>query len=149
MNDPVFQLTDTVRQTAFEVHRYFGPGHLEKVYENALANRLRKLHLDVKQQHPLTVRDEDGTIVGDYFADLLVDNCLILELKAARELADEHVAQMLGYLRAARIEHGALLNFRAARFQIRKLGMKDAASSGSSDGGVRAFLAAAFACIGL
>jgi GxxExxY protein len=149
MKDPVFQLTDTVRQTAFEVHRYFGPGHLEKVYENALVNRLRKLGLDVKQQHPLTVRDEDGTIVGDYFADLLVDNCLILELKAARELADEHVAQMLGYLRAARIEHGALLNFGAARFQIRKLGMKDAASSGSSDGGVRAFLAAALACIGL
>jgi GxxExxY protein len=149
MKDPVFQLTDTVRQTAFEVHRYFGPGHLEKVYENALVNRLRKLGLDVKQQHPLTVRDEDGTVVGDYSADLLVDNCLILELKAARELADEHIAQMLGYLRAARIEHGALLNFGAARFQIRKLGMKDAASSGSSDGGVRAFLPAALGCIGL
>ncbi len=149
MKDPVFQLPDTVRQTAFEVHRYFGPGHLEKVYENALAHRLRKLGLDVKQQHPLKVRDEDGTVVGDYNADILVNDCLILELKADRDFADEHIAQILGYLRAARIGHGALLNFGAAKFQIRKLGMKDAASSGSSGGGVRAFLAAAFACFGL
>lgn len=149
MKDPVFQLTDTVRQTAFEVHRYFGPGHLEKVYENALANRLRKLGLDVKQQHPLTVRDEDGTVVGDYHSDLLVNDCLILELKAAREFADEHVAQILGYLRAARIEHGALLNFGAAKFQIRKLGMRDSASSGNAGGSVRSFLIGVLACLGL
>lgn len=134
MKDPVFQLTDTVRQTAFEVHHYFGPGHLEKVYENALAHRLRRLGLDVKQQHPLTVRDEDGTVVGDYYADILVNDCLILELKAAHDFADEHIAQILGYLRAARIEHGALLNFGAAKFQIRKLAMRDAAAS-QSDGG--------------
>lgn len=148
MKDPVFQLTDTVRQTAFDVHRFFGPGHLEKVYENALAHRLRKLGLDVKQQHPLTVRDEDGTIVGDYHADILVNNCLILELKAARDLADEHIAQILGYLRAARIGHGALLNFGAAKFQIRKLGMKDTPSPPSSAGRVRNFLTTVLACFG-
>ena len=149
MKDPVFQLTDTVRQTAFEVHRYFGPGHLEKVYENALANRLRKLGLDVKQQHPLTVRDEDGTVVGDYYADILVNDCLILELKAARDFADEHIAQILGYLRAARIEHGALLNFGAAKFQIRKLGMRDVDSSGSLTGKLQSFLFSALSCFGL
>ena len=125
MKDPVFLLTDTIRQTAFEIHRYFGPGHLEKVYANSLANRLRKLGLNVKQQHSLTVRDEDGTIVGDYCADMLVEDCLVLELKATRDTTDEHVAQVLGYLRAARVEHGALLNFGAKHFQIRKLAMRE------------------------
>jgi GxxExxY protein len=78
------------------------------MYENALAHRLRKLGVDVKQQHPLTVRDEDGTVVGEYFADWLVEDCLIVELKAAKSVADEHVAQVLGYLRASRMEHGQL-----------------------------------------
>jgi GxxExxY protein len=125
MKDREFQLTDMVRQTAYEVHRFFGPGHLEKVYENALAHRLRKQGLNLKQQHPITVRDEDGTVVGEYFADLFVEDALILELKAAREIANEHVAQLLGYLRASRIAHGALLNFGAQKFQIRKLGMRN------------------------
>lgn len=149
MKDPVFQLTDTVRQTAFEVHRYFGPGHLEKVYENALANRLRKLGLEVKQQHPITVRDEDGTVVGDDYADILVNDCLILELKAARDFADEHIAQILGYLRAARIEHGALLNFGAAKFQIRKLAMRSGASPESAGGSDRNVLSTLLALLGL
>lgn len=116
----IMALCDTVRETAFAIHRYHKHGHLEKVYENALAHRLRKLGLDVKQQHPLTVYDEDGTVIGDYFADLYVDNRLIIELKAAKGLADEHIAQMLGYLRASRIEHGLLMNFGAAKFEIRK-----------------------------
>ena len=67
--------------------------------------------LEVKQQWPLKVYDEDGTLIGDYNADLFVDNRLIIELKAAKALADEHVAQILGYLRASRIEHGLLINF--------------------------------------
>jgi hypothetical protein len=73
-----------------------------------------------KQQHPLTVYDEDGTIIGEYFADLYVQSSLIIELKAAKGLADEHVAQILGYLRASRIEHGLLMNFGAHKFEIRK-----------------------------
>jgi GxxExxY protein len=90
---------------------YHGNGHLEKVYENALAHRLRKAGLDVKQQHPMSVYDEDGTVVGEYFGDLLVDNQLIAELKSARTIADEHISQTLGYLKASRIEHGLLINF--------------------------------------
>src|SRR6476619_5822670 len=101
-------LSDHVRQTAYGIHVYHGNGHLEKVYENALAHRLRKAGIDVKQQHPLPVFDEDGTLIGDYFGDLLVDNRLVVELKAAKALADEHVAQTLGYLKSARIEHGLL-----------------------------------------
>ena len=86
-------LCDIVRQTAYDIHVYHSNGHLEKVYENALANRLRKAGFDVKQQHPLKVHDEDGTIIGEYFADLLIDGRLIVEVLAAKTIADEHVAQ--------------------------------------------------------
>jgi len=119
----IMELSDVVRETAFAIHRYHRHGHLEKVYENALAHRLRKLGLDVKQQHALQVYDEDGTLIGDYNADLFVDNRLIIELKAAKALADEHTAQLLGYLRASRIEHGLLLNFGAPKFEIRKFAL--------------------------
>ena len=114
------ELCDVVRETSYAIHVYHGHGHLEKVYENALAHRLRKLGLDVKQQHPLKVYDEDGTVIGDYNADLVVEDSLIVELKAARALADEHTAQLLGYLKSARIEHGLLINFGSYKFQIRK-----------------------------
>jgi GxxExxY protein len=116
----IMQLSDTIRQTAYDIHIYHGHGHLEKVYENALAHRLRKLGCEVKQQFPVAVYDEDGTIIGDYNSDLLVDNRLIVELKAARTLADEHTAQVLGYLKSARIEHGLLINFGSAKFEIKK-----------------------------
>ena len=67
-------LYDVIRQTACEIHVYHGSGHLEKVYENALVHRLRKLGLAVAQQYPITVYDEDGTEIGDYVADLLVES---------------------------------------------------------------------------
>jgi GxxExxY protein len=121
-----------VRETAFAIHCYHKQGHLEKVYENALAHRLRKQGLDVKQQHPLAVFDEDGTLIGEYFADLFVDNRLIVEIKAAKSLADEHTAQVLGYLRASRIEHGLLLNFGAPKFEIKKYALTAPEKSGSS-----------------
>ncbi len=71
----------------------------------------------------MTVFDEDGTVIGEYFADIVVNNQLIIELKATKAIADEHIAQLLGYLRSARIEHGAVTNFGASKFQIRKLAM--------------------------
>ncbi len=119
------ELCDVVRQTAYQVHLYHGHGHLEKIYENALAHRLRKLGLDVQQQHPLKVYDEDGTLLGEYYADLLVDGRLIVELKAVREIVDEHVAQILGYLKSARQEHGLLINFGSHKFQIKKYILND------------------------
>ena len=114
------ELCDLVRQTSFDIHVYHGHGHLEKVYENALAHRLRKAGLDVKQQPPLQVFDEDGTLIGDYYADLLVDAWLIVELKTAKALADEHVAQVLGYLKSASLEHALLINFGSYKFELRK-----------------------------
>lgn len=125
MKDRPFQLTDIVRETSFAIHCYLGCGHLEKVYENALVHRLGKLGLLVEQQKALTVYDEDGTIIGEYFADLVVEDQLIVEVKAAKSISKEHIAQILGYLRSARMEHGALVNFGASRLQIRKLAMSE------------------------
>ena len=117
------QLADFVRQTAYQVHEYHGHGHLEKVYENALSNRLRKAGLLVAQQHPLIVYDEDRTIIGEYDADLLVENSLIVELKTAKALAPEHEAQVIGYLKSSRLEHALLINFGSYKFQIRKFAL--------------------------
>jgi GxxExxY protein len=113
-------LCDLIRQTAYNIHVYLAHGHLEKVYENALVHRLRKAGLDVKQQHAIQVFDADGALIGDYFADLLVENQLIIELKTAKSLAAEHEAQILGYLKSARVEHGLLINFGSYKFEMRK-----------------------------
>jgi GxxExxY protein len=122
----IFQLCDQIREIAFVLHRYLRYGHLEKVYENGLANRLRKTGIQVEQQHALQVLDEDGTVLGDYFADLFVAGELIVELKACKALADEHVAQLLGYLRGSRIEHGLLINFGSSKLEMQKFVLSDA-----------------------
>jgi GxxExxY protein len=114
------KLCDIIRQTSFEIHKFFRSGHLEKIYENALAHRLTKIGIQVTQQHPLDVFDEDGTLLGHLSADLFVANKLVIEVKACRALVDEHIAQLLGYLRASRIEHGLLINFGGQKFQIKK-----------------------------
>ena len=116
----VLRLCDVIRQTGYDIHHYLGSGHLEKVYENALAHRLRKQGFIVAQQYPLQVCDEDGSLLGSFFADLLIEGQLIAELKACRVLTDEHVSQLFGYLKSSRIRHGLLLNFGASKFQIRK-----------------------------
>ena len=131
------ELCDVVRETAYSIHLYHGHGHLEKVYENALAHRLRKAGLEVAQQHPVKVYDEDGTVIGDYYADLVVDGRLIVELKAVRALADEHTAQILGYLKSARIEDGLLINFGSYKFQIQKYVMSRGGGEGKSREGTQ------------
>ena len=118
--DDIMALVEMVRQIAYAIHVYHGHGHLEKVYENALVHRLRKAGLRVEQQCPIKVYDEDGTLIGDYFADILVEGVLIIELKTVKALAPEHEAQILGYLKSARLQHGLLINFGSYRFQIRK-----------------------------
>ncbi len=119
-DNEVKMLCDQVRQTSYDIHAYHGHGHLEKVYENALAHRLQKAGLEVKQQEPIKVYDEDETVIGDYFADILVEGWLILELKAVKALAPEHVAQIMGYLKSARLKHGLLINFGSYQFEIKK-----------------------------
>lgn len=122
----IFELCDVVRETAYAIHTFHGHGYLEKVYENALAHRLRKLGHEVHQQYPIKVHDEDGTVIGDYYADLIIDQRLVVELKAAKNLATEHIAQTLGYLKASRMEHGLLINFGSFKFEIKKLAMSEA-----------------------
>jgi GxxExxY protein len=114
------ELCDLVRETSFAIHKYHRNGHLEKIYENALANRLRKFGLNADQQHPLTVYDEDGTVLGEYFADLDVESSLIIELKATKSVAQEQIAQLLGYRRSSRIETGLLINVGAPKLHIKK-----------------------------
>ncbi len=116
----IFELCGIVREIAYAIHVCHGHGHLKKVYENALVLRLRRRGMDVKQQHPIKVLDEDGTMIGDYNADLLVENLFVVELKAAKTLGDEHIAQLLGYLKSTQLEHGLLINFGSYKFQIKK-----------------------------
>ncbi len=109
-----------VRQIAYDIHVYHAHGHMEKVYENALVHRLRLAGFDVKQQQPIQVRDQDGTVIGEYFADVIVEDRLLIELKATKTLCDEHIAQVLGYLKSPRLDHGMLINFGSYKFQVRK-----------------------------
>ena len=113
-------LCDIVRETAFAIHFYHRNGHLEKIYENALVHRLRKQGIKALQQQPIVVYDEDGTVLGEYYADVLVEDCLIVELKAVRQIAEEHVAQILGYLKSTRIETGLLVNFGSSKLSVKK-----------------------------
>jgi GxxExxY protein len=107
-DNDIFKLCDLVRETSFAIHKFHRQGHLENVYENALAHRLRKIGLSVEQRYRLPVYDEDGAILGNYKADLFVDNRIIVEVKACRTLVDENIAQLLGNLRSSKIEHGLL-----------------------------------------
>ena len=115
MADSKFQgkhsdITDVILNCFYKVHRKLGYGFNEKVYENSLAIELCKAGLQVAQQAEIEVF-YDGDPVGTYFADLIVNEVVMLELKAAKQLADEHEAQLLNYLKATRIEVGLLLNF--------------------------------------
>ncbi len=124
-NQDIKQLCDVIREASFDIHCYLRHGHLEKIYENALVHRLEKKGIKVEQQYPLSVYDEDDTLLGDFHTDLFVDDRLIVEVKACKTLANEHIAQLLGYLRASRIEHGLLINFGGPKLQIKKYVLSD------------------------
>ncbi|OGW34863.1 MAG: hypothetical protein A2010_18980 [Nitrospirae bacterium GWD2_57_9] len=121
----VFDLVDSIREISFSLHKYLRHGHLEKVYENGLVHRGRKAGIELDQQFPLKVYDEDGTVLGEYYADLFAQKCLLIELKAVKRLAEDHVAQLLGYMRACRIQHGLLVNFGSSKLEIRKYILSD------------------------
>jgi GxxExxY protein len=125
MNTDIRELCDWVRQTAYDIHVYHGHGHAEKIYENALVHRLRKKGLKVEQQYPLKVYDEDETLLGEFCVDLYVESKLMVELKAVSHLVNEHTAQLLGYLKSARCEHGLLINFGSYQFEIKKYALSN------------------------
>jgi len=104
------EITSDIINAFYHVYNTLGYGFLEKVYESALAKELAKRGHSVKQQVPVQVFYE-GEAVGEYFADILVDDKVILELKAAEEIAKAHEAQLVNYLKAIDIQVGLLLNF--------------------------------------
>ncbi|MBI2926344.1 MAG: GxxExxY protein [Verrucomicrobia bacterium] len=122
----IFKLCDRVRETSFALHKFLRHGHAEKVYQNGLLHLLRKQGVATEAEVALKVFDEDGTRLGEFFADLVVLGRLLIELKAIKELTDEHVAQVLGYMRASRIEHALLINFGGSRLEVRKYILNDA-----------------------
>ena len=103
-------LTDKILKAFYTVYNTLGYGFLEKVYENALVLELHEIGLHAEPQQKIVVRYKDQS-VGDYFADVVVNNTVIIELKAAEALRDEHKAQLLNYLKATDKEVGLLLNF--------------------------------------
>lgn len=103
-------LTDTILKGYFNVYNSLGYGFLEKVYENAMLIELSHLGLNVHKQVPIKVYFKDIQ-VGEYYADIVVEDKVIIELKAAESLCEEHEFQLINYLKATEIEVGLLLNF--------------------------------------
>ncbi len=104
------ETTERVIKAFYKVYNTLGYGFLEKVYENAMVHELVRQGSTVRQQHPIAVY-YDGKVVGQYYADLLVDGKVIVELKSVEELHSSHIAQLMNYLKATEIEVGLLLNF--------------------------------------
>jgi GxxExxY protein len=104
------EITNKIICAFYNVYNSLGHGFLEKVYENSLAMELKKLGLGVTQQATVEVF-YDGAKVGDYFADIIVNDLIVLELKCAAFLKNEHFAQLTNYLKATDKEVGLLLNF--------------------------------------
>lgn len=104
------ELTKLIIGLAFKVHNKLGPGYLEKVYENALRIELCKSGLTVKQQNPISVYYGDE-IIGDFVVDLLVEDRLIIEVKAITKLNKQHEVQLVNYLTATGVNTGLLINF--------------------------------------
>jgi len=113
------ELTYAINGAVFEVNRELGGGFLEKVYENALLLELAECGLEADNQVPITVRYK-GRIVGEYFADIVVADRVILEIKAVDSLQKIHEAQILNYLKGTRFEMGLLVNFKHPKAEIKR-----------------------------
>ena len=103
-------ITEKIIACTYTVYNKLGFGFLEKVYENALMIELKKAGLHAEQQRPVKIHYEEE-IVGDYIADIIVENKIILELKAVDKILDIHEIQLKNYLKATGIEVGLLINF--------------------------------------
>ena len=112
-------ITYKINGAVFEVNRKLGPGFLEKVYENALLIELKERGLKAKNQVPIKV-EYKGKIVGEYYADIVVENQIIIELKAVESLQKIHDAQLLNYLKATGYKIGLLINFTYPKAVIKR-----------------------------
>jgi GxxExxY protein len=116
MND----ITYAIRGAIFEVNNVLGPGFLEKVYENSLLVELKRRGYKAEAQVPLKVLYKN-IVVGEYFADLIVEDRVIVELKTVESLDRIHEAQLLNYLKATGIKVGLLVNFKHQKADIKRL----------------------------
>ena len=134
-------LVTRIRQIAYDLHVYLGTGLLEKVYENGLLHRLQNAGFRVEAQKPLRVYDSDGFCLGEYFADLVVEDNVIVELKSVRCIANEHYAQILNYLKITGAPAGLLINFGSYKFEVRTVIPRSTTSStplhGNSTNGLK------------
>ena len=119
---PVNFITEKIIGCSYNVSNELGCGFLEKVYENALAHDLRKVGLQVLQQHPIKVL-YDGIVVGEYIADLFVEDRVIVEIKALKNLEESHISQCLNYLKATNIKIGLVINFGKPRVEIKRVAL--------------------------
>ncbi len=117
LQDPVNQLTEKIIGAAIEVHRHLGPGLLESAYETCLAYELEQLGLHVERQKPLPITYKEIHLDLGYRIDLLVENQVIVELKAVEAITDVHKTQILSYLSFSKHRVGLLLNFKVARMK--------------------------------
>lgn len=113
------ELTYKIRGAVFEVNRVLGAGFLERVYERALLVELRLRGLKAESQTPIKV-EYKGSEVGEYFADIVVEDQVILELKAVDSLQNIHEAQLLNYLKATGYKIGFLVNFTHPKAEIKR-----------------------------
>ncbi len=104
------KITDDILKVYYDIYNQLGYGFLEKVYQNAMFFELKSKGYKVEAQQPIKVYFKNQ-LVGEYYADLLVDDKIIIELKACEVLMNVHVAQLMNYLKATKIEVGLLLNF--------------------------------------
>ena len=118
----VNKITEVIIGSAYKVANTLGCGFLEKVYENALAYEIRKQHLEVKQQESIKVYYE-GVEVGFYEADLWIEDKVLVELKAVKNLDDVHRAQCLNYLKATKVKICLLINFGNPRVEIKRIAL--------------------------
>jgi GxxExxY protein len=131
-------LTERILGAAIHVHRQLGPGFLEKMYENALCLELTKRALQFQRQVPVRVL-YDCEEIGLHRLDLIVERKIVVEIKAVKDIEDVHLATVLSYLRATRLEAGLVLNYTAARLRIRRVvssgrSISEARSGGSAEG---------------
>jgi len=114
------EITNKIVKSAYEVHRVLGPGFLEKVYENAMIHEIGKRSVKCEAQMSIDIYYKD-IIAGKYIADIMVEDKIIIEVKANCGLIDENFAQLLNYLKATKIRLGLLINFGLPQLQIKRV----------------------------
>ena len=117
------EISEKIIGCCFDVSNELGSGFLESVYEKALLHLLREKGLKAISQAPITVKFRDQ-IVGEFFADILIEDKIVVELKAVKKLAPEHLAQVINYLKATGFETGLLINFGCQKLEYRRLNNK-------------------------